>query len=255
LDITAPVGLLPYWIATWRDCQDFSLAIQTWSHVHYGRDFESAVPKEIIMITAGMTTASADATSKPSKFLTQLGEAARRYGHTDAAAEELVLWCRRFILFHGKKHPQEMGRAEIGIYLEHVAKTEADALRGIEGARRALEFLYGTFLQRQLGDLPLAKPPRLLDQVKQVMRVKHYALRTEECYTQWIKRFILFHGKRHPRDMGAAELELFLTDLAVQRHVSASTQNQALNAIVFLYRDVLELELGRCMWRARGQRV
>lgn len=94
-----------------------------------------------------------------------------------------------------------------------------------------------------MGELP--RPLRLLDQVKQVMRVKHYALRTEECYTQWIKRFVLFHGKRHPRDMGAAELELFLSDLAVQGHVSASTQNQALNAIVFLYRDVLDLELGR----------
>ena len=176
------------------------------------------------MIKAGTTpTASADATGKPSKFLTQLGDAARRHGHTDAAAEELVLWCRRYILFHGKQHPQEMGRAEIGAYLEHVAKTEADALRGIEGARRALEFLYGPFLQRQLGELPLPQPPRLLDQVKQVMRVKHYALRTEECYTQWIKRFILFHNKRHPRDMGAAELELFLSDLAVKGRVSAST--------------------------------
>ena len=110
---------------------------------------------------------------------------------------------------------------------------------------RALAFLYERVLRRQLGELPLARPPRLLDQVKQVMRVKHYALRTEQCYTQWIRRFILFHGRRHPRDMGAAELELFLTDLAVRGRVSVSTQNQALNAIVFLYRDVLDLELGR----------
>ena len=77
------------------------------------------------------------------------------------------------------------------------------------------------------GELPLPRPPRLLDQVKQVMRVKHYAFRTEECYVQWIKRFIFFHGTRHPRDMGAAELELFLTDLAVHGQVSVSTQNQA----------------------------
>lgn len=68
--------------------------------------------------------ATADATGKPSKFLTHLGDAARRHGHADVAADELVLWCRRFILFHGKQHPQEMGRAEIGIYLEHVAKTK-----------------------------------------------------------------------------------------------------------------------------------
>jgi hypothetical protein len=177
--------------------------------------------------------------------LTQLADAARRHGHTDTTAADITQWCRRFIVFHGKLHPQEMGRAEVGAYLQYVAKTEKDALRAIDSAHRALEFLYRTFLQRNLGEFPWPRPPRLLDQVKQVMRLKHYALRTEECYTQWIKRFILFHGKRHPRDMGAAELELFLTDLAVNAHVSASTQNQALNAIAFLYREVLDLELGR----------
>lgn len=88
-------------------------------------------------------------------------------------------------------------------------------------------------------------PPRLLDQVRQVLRVRHYALRTEGCYVQWITRFILFHGKRHPRDMGAAEVVQFLSHLAVQGHVSASTQNQALNALVFLYQQVLEIDLGR----------
>ena len=71
----------------------------------------------------------------------------------------------------------------------------------------------------------------------------HYSLRTEETYVQWIKRFILFHGKRHPRDMGAKEVEAFLSHLAVQRTVSASTQNQALAAVLFLYREVLELDL------------
>ncbi len=85
---------------------------------------------------------------------------------------------------------------------------------------------------------------RLLDQVREVIRVKHYSIRTEEAYVQWIKRFIFFHGKRHPREMGAAEIESFLTDLAVQRKVSASTQNQALNALVFLYKEVLDIDLG-----------
>jgi len=70
-------------------------------------------------------------------------------------------------------------------------------------------------------------------------------LTTEDCYVQWITRFILFHHKRHPRDMGAAEVEQFLTHLAVQAHVSASTQNQALNALLFLYKQVLEIDLGR----------
>jgi integrase len=85
---------------------------------------------------------------------------------------------------------------------------------------------------------------RLLDQVREVMRVKHYSIRTEQTYIQWIKRFIFHHGKRHPREMGAVEVAAFLTDLAVRGQVAASTQNQALNALVFLYREVLGMELG-----------
>ncbi len=85
---------------------------------------------------------------------------------------------------------------------------------------------------------------RLLDQVRDVIRVKHYSIRTEEAYVQWIKRFIFFHGKRHPREMGPREIEAFLTDLAVRGNVAASTQNQALNAVVFLYKEVLHIELG-----------
>jgi integron integrase len=85
---------------------------------------------------------------------------------------------------------------------------------------------------------------KLLDQVRQVLRVKHYSYRTEQCYVGWITRFIRFQGLRHPNTMGAAEVEQYLTNLAVNRHVSASTQNQALNALVFLYRDVLQIELG-----------
>ena len=85
---------------------------------------------------------------------------------------------------------------------------------------------------------------RLLDQVREVIRVKHYSIRTEEAYVQWIKRFIFFHGKRHPREMGPMEIEAFLTDLAVRGKVAASTQNQALNALVFLYKEVLHIELG-----------
>jgi integron integrase len=85
--------------------------------------------------------------------------------------------------------------------------------------------------------------PRLLDQVREVIRLRHYSIRTEQAYVQWIRRFILFHGKRHPREMGAPELTAFLSDLAVQRNVAASTQNQALHAIIFLYRDVLNIDL------------
>lgn len=89
--------------------------------------------------------------------------------------------------------------------------------------------------------LPPAK--KLLDQVRDKIRFKHYSLSTENTYISWIKQYIIFNGKRHPTEMGAAEVEAFLTDLATRRHVSSSTQNQALSAILFLYRDVLVLEL------------
>ena len=84
---------------------------------------------------------------------------------------------------------------------------------------------------------------RLLDQVRDRIRRKHYSLRTEDAYIHWIKRFILFHSKRHPREMGAKEVEKFLTHLAVAGRVSASTQNQAKSALLFLYKEVLEQTL------------
>ncbi len=87
------------------------------------------------------------------------------------------------------------------------------------------------------------QPPKLLDQVAAKMRVKHYSIRTEKSYIDWIKRFILHNGKTHPKNMGAAEVELFLTYLAVQRNVSASTQNQAKSALLYLYKEVLGVEL------------
>jgi len=85
---------------------------------------------------------------------------------------------------------------------------------------------------------------RLLDQVRHVIRKKHYSIRTEQAYTDWIKRFILFHGKKHPKDMGETEISQYISFLAVKKNVAASTQNQALNAIVFLYKQVLNRELG-----------
>ncbi|MBH8580193.1 phage integrase N-terminal SAM-like domain-containing protein [Bisbaumannia pacifica] len=88
------------------------------------------------------------------------------------------------------------------------------------------------------------RPPKLMDRVKATMRVKHYSLRTEKTYCYWIRYFIRFHGVRHPAGMGAPEVKAFLEHLAVERHVAAATQNQALNALVFLYRQVLEQPLG-----------
>jgi integron integrase len=101
-----------------------------------------------------------------------------------------------------------------------------------------------------------ADAPRLLDRVRAAIRVRHYSIRTEQAYVQWIRRFILFHRKRHPAEMGGAEVATFLTHLAVQGNVAAATQNQALNALVFLYRVVLErgdLDLGAVV-RARKPR-
>jgi len=84
---------------------------------------------------------------------------------------------------------------------------------------------------------------KLLDQVRDVLRLKHYAYRTEQSYVDWIKRYILFHNKRHPKDMGRAEVEAFLTHLAVRGNVAASKQNQAFSALLFLYREVLHQDL------------
>ncbi len=89
----------------------------------------------------------------------------------------------------------------------------------------------------------LPSQPRLLDQVRDRIRLKHYSIRTEDTYVEWIRRFILFHGKRHPREMAAEEVEGLLTHLAVHGRVSASTQNQAKSALLFLYKEVLGEEL------------
>jgi integron integrase len=86
-------------------------------------------------------------------------------------------------------------------------------------------------------------PPRLLDQVRMIIRRKNMSRATEKAYVQWIRRFILFHDKKHPKAMGAAEVEAYLSYLAVSRNVAASTQNQALSALLFLYRHVLQLDL------------
>jgi integron integrase len=86
-------------------------------------------------------------------------------------------------------------------------------------------------------------PPKLLDRVRTEIRVRHYSIRTEEAYVDWVRRFILFHHKRHPADMGADEVGVFLSYLATERQVAASTQNQAKSALLFLYQKVLGVEL------------
>lgn len=85
--------------------------------------------------------------------------------------------------------------------------------------------------------------PRLLDRMRAEIRLRHYSIRTEEAYVGWARRFILFHGKRHPGEMGAGEVRDFLSYMASERNVSTSTQNQAKSALLFLYKDVLGIEL------------
>ena len=100
--------------------------------------------------------------------------------------------------------------------------------------------------------MPAENKPKLLDQVRNVIRIKHYSSRTEQAYVDWIKRFILFHGKRHPGEMAEEEVAQFLTHLARDMNVAASTQNQALSALLFLYKEVLKHEIG---WLEKVERA
>jgi integron integrase len=148
-------------------------------------------------------------------------------------------------LFHNKRHPRDLAPGDVGRFLEHVAQTEKDPLACLEEAHAALTFLYRDVLGLEVGPLPFPDPPRLLDRLRRACRVQQFSPRTEDCYATWAERFIRFHGLRHPNTMGPPEIELFLTDLAVHGHVAASTQNQAFHALLFLYQQVLGIELPR----------
>ncbi|MCI0354292.1 MAG: site-specific integrase, partial [Acidobacteria bacterium] len=172
-----------------------------------------------------------------------------------------VEWNRRFIVHHGLRHPKTMGRDEIEAFLTAVGRLGYSA--AVQGeARQALAFCYREILGQQIEwpevarvarlrlpdgvtaqEAALLQSPKLLDRVRGLLRVRRYALSTEECYLEWMRRYIFFHHKRHPLELGAAHIEQFLTHLAVKEHVSASTQAQAFHAVLFLYRQVLQVEL------------
>jgi len=103
----------------------------------------------------------------------------------------------------------------------------------------------------------MSQKPKLLDQVRQTLRVKNYSYRTEKSYVYWIKQYILYHNKRHPQEMGVPEIEEFLRYLAVERNVAASTQNQALSALLFLYRELLNqpIEWVNVTWAKKPVRL
>src|SRR5258707_1283255 len=161
--------------------------------------------------TLSATPQSALPSAPPLRLLDQLRLAARRLGHPERTVAAFADWAHRFILFHNKRHPREMGLAEVGQFFESIARSDKDPIVALDASRAALDFLYRDVLHLNLGELLLPRPPRLLDQVRQILRVRHYALGTEDCYVQWIRRFTLFHGKRHPRNLGAAEVEQFVT--------------------------------------------
>jgi hypothetical protein len=105
--------------------------------------------------------------------------------------------------------------------------------------KRAMSKLYLHLATHIYSMQPSQPPKKLLDQVREAIRLKHYSYRTKKTYVQWIRRYILFHDKRHPKDIGVPEIEAFLTHLAVTQEVAAATQNQALSALFFLYKQVL----------------
>jgi integron integrase len=181
----------------------------------------------------------------PPRLLDQLRELALTHFGRPEPGERYVSWALRFICFHDKRHPRDLSLTDVRRFLEHIAQTEKDPLSCLEQAHEALSFLYRDVLSLDLGELPFPEPPRLLDRIRRAIRVRHYSPRTEECYVEWAVRFIRFHNLRHPSTLGGPEVEQFLTDLAVNGHVAASTQNQALNALLFLYQQVLGLELPR----------
>jgi integron integrase len=182
--------------------------------------------------------------AQPPRLLDQVAQAARQRGASEPTTALLVAWVRAYILFHSKRHPRELDLPAISRFLEHVVRTEKAPLPALEMARSALELLYEQVLGIHFGELPRPQPPRVLDQMSQILRVRHYSPRTETCYLHWTRQFIRFHGNRHPRELGGSAIEQFLTHLAVQGRVSSSTQNQALNALVFLYKHVLKIDLG-----------
>jgi hypothetical protein len=127
-------------------------------------------------------TYAASSEPQPPRLLDQLRQTAfARFGRPEPG-ERYVNWARRYIFFHGKRHPRDLGAGDVGRFLEHIALSEKDPLRCLEQAHEALTFLHKDLLHLNLGELPLPQPPRLLDRVRHAIRVRHYSPRTEECY-------------------------------------------------------------------------
>jgi hypothetical protein len=214
------------------------------------------------------TQTNAPATpSQSPRLLDQLFLALRAANYGPKNAQRYVEWCRQFILFHGKRHPRDLGAGDVQRFLDYLALEQRLTVAWQREAAEALAFLYRQVLglergSSEVGRVRQAAAPcsgtqgekKLLDRVRDALRLWHYSLRTEECYVSWITRYIIFHNKRHPAEMGGREVEEFLTDLAVRGHVSASTQTQALNALVFCIRRCWRSNCRAWMRYGRGGR-
>ncbi len=132
-------------------------------------------------IRHAFTAVSRGSARSPTALVDQLRQSARLRGHDEPTVAAFADWVRRFILFNAKRHPRALGLTEVGQFLQFVARTETDPVAALALGQTALDFLYREVLHLDLGELPLPRPPKLLDQVRQVLRVRHYALSTEEC--------------------------------------------------------------------------
>src|SRR6516225_8106676 len=129
----------------------------------------------------GSEASAQEATSHPPRLLDVLRERARSIGHSEQTISAYVQWVTRLVRFHSGRHPRALQAGDIGRFLEHVGRSCRNPLVAIEAARTAMEFLYQGVLGLDVGEIPRPRPPRLLDQVRQVLRVRHYALTTEAC--------------------------------------------------------------------------
>ena len=125
---------------------------------------------------------------QPPRLLDVLRQTARERGHCESTISSFADWSLRYIRFHGTRHPRELQIPDIGRFLEQVVQPETEPLVKLTAARTALEFLDRDVLRIELGEFPWPRPPQLLDQVRQVLHVRHDSPRTEDCYAQWIKR-------------------------------------------------------------------
>ncbi len=214
----------------------------------------------------------ANGEQKGKKLLERAWDALLDAGVDGENARRLVAWMKEYILFHDRRHPQEMGMAEIQQYLGGQSFQNGRGPEDRAEAERALKFLYERVLERLwpmrqeeravgLGESVTGngsgdkgvylnggdRSVKLMTRVRNALRVGQYALETEKAYVDWILKYVRFHKLRHPEEMGAREVEQFLTHQAVDRQVSAKTQKQALCALVFLYETVLGRKLGRVM--------